>query len=129
VVIGARDSQEALSNAGAYDPGSSGAAVHPWSARFDPEVVAIATGVALDGWGGHWLHVDLDVLSTTTMPAVDYPQPGGLTWEDLAVVLRPAFGDARLLGMSVADLNPTLDVDGRAAEATVELLVSLQAGL
>ena len=25
-----------------------------------------------------WLHVDLDVLSTTALPAVDYLQPGGL---------------------------------------------------
>ena len=27
-----------------------------------------------DGW---WLHVDLDVLSTNSLPAVDYPQPEG----------------------------------------------------
>lgn len=26
-----------------------------------------------------WLHVDLDVMSTEALPAVDYPQPGGLS--------------------------------------------------
>src|SRR5438552_18184633 len=27
-----------------------------------------------------WLHVDLDVLSTRSMSAVDYKQPGGINW-------------------------------------------------
>ncbi len=31
-----------------------------------------------------WLHTDLDVLASTELAAVDYPQPGGLTWEQLA---------------------------------------------
>ena len=30
-----------------------------------------------------WLHVDLDVLATSDFAAVDYPQTGGLTWEQL----------------------------------------------
>ncbi|WP_167768745.1 arginase family protein [Nocardia sp. CS682] len=37
-----------------------------------------------------WLHVDLDVLSTAAMPAVDYPQPGGLDWSDLAAITHAA---------------------------------------
>jgi arginase len=30
-----------------------------------------------------WLHTDLDVLATAELAAVDYPQPGGLTWAQL----------------------------------------------
>src|SRR5215475_3369580 len=28
-----------------------------------------------------WLHTDLDVLTTAELAAVDYPQPGNLTWD------------------------------------------------
>jgi len=30
-----------------------------------------------------WLHLDLDVLRTQELAAVDYPQPGGLSWAEL----------------------------------------------
>jgi len=36
-----------------------------------------------DPW---WFHLDLDVLSTGALPAVDYQQDGGLGWEELGGV-------------------------------------------
>jgi arginase len=36
-----------------------------------------------------WLHLDLDVLDVTELPAVSYPQPGGLSWTELAELLPP----------------------------------------
>jgi arginase family enzyme len=32
---------------------------------------------------GWWLQLDFDVLSTNSFPAVDFPHPGGLNWEQL----------------------------------------------
>lgn len=68
-----------------------------------------------------WLHVDLDVLSTAAMPAVDYPQPGGLDWPDLraitAAAARPGY-----VGMTLAVYNPALDSDRRHAHAVVGYL-------
>ena len=40
--------------------------------------------------GGFWIHVDADVLDDAIMPAVDYRIPGGLSWAELATVLRIA---------------------------------------
>ncbi len=33
--------------------------------------------------GRWWFHLDLDVLATEALPAVRYPQSGGLSWADL----------------------------------------------
>ncbi|TGD89735.1 arginase family protein [Mycolicibacterium sp. CH28] len=74
---------------------------------------------------GFWLHLDLDVLSSDELPAVDYPDPRGLTFDELRSVLRPAFASPHLIGASVAILNPTLDTaDGDCANRVVELLAA-----
>jgi arginase len=35
-----------------------------------------------------WIHLDPDVLDDAVMPAVDYRLPGGMSWDELSVVLR-----------------------------------------
>lgn len=72
--------------------------------------------------GRFWLHLDLDVLSSNTMPAVDYPMPGGYDWEQLRRLLRPLVSSAGFLGMDVTIYNPTLDPDGACAVKIVEFL-------
>lgn len=78
-------------------------------------------------WAGRlripmWLHVDVDVLDPTAMPAVTYPQPGGPDLDQLAAVLAPLAASPRLAGVSVADFRPDLDPDGRYAARLVDLL-------
>ncbi|MFF3224053.1 arginase family protein [Nocardia suismassiliense] len=68
-----------------------------------------------------WLHVDLDVLSTAAMPAVDYPQPGGLDWSDLAAITCAAIQPG-CVGMTLTIYNPDLDSDGRQAQRIVSYL-------
>jgi arginase len=72
----------------------------------DPVGSAAAACASLpDPW---WFHLDLDVLSTEALPAIDYPQPGGLGWDELAVVATTALGaDPR--GWDVTIYNPDLD--------------------
>lgn len=69
-----------------------------------------------------WLHVDVDVLDPTDMPAVTYPRIGGPDLDQLAAVLAPLSASARLVGVSVADFRPDLDPDGRHAARLVDLL-------
>jgi arginase len=71
---------------------------------------------------GAWLHVDLDVLDIPALPAVTYPQPEGLDWDQLAAVVGPLGRSPRLLGVSIADFRPDLDPTGELAERTVEFL-------
>ena len=66
-----------------------------------------------------WLHVDLDVLSPAALSAVDYPQPGGLTWEQLEALTEGLLGLGGCGGLSVSIYNPELD-DGAAAGRVVD---------
>ena len=52
-----------------------------------------------------WLHLDLDALDETALPAVSYPQPDGLGWDDLQALLCAAPRRANLAGISVADFD------------------------
>jgi arginase len=65
------------------------------------------------------LHVDLDVVDPVALPAVSYPQPGGLDWDQLTNVVTPLARSPRLLGVSVADFRPDLDPTGEHAARIV----------
>jgi arginase len=88
----------------------------------DPARAGAAVADRLAGTGAMWLHIDLDVLDPAVMPAITYPQPGGLTWEALEAVLEPLAASPALIGVSIADLVPPLDPDGAAATRTAGIL-------
>jgi arginase len=69
-----------------------------------------------------WLHLDVDVLDGEVLPAVSYPQQGGLDWDQLAAVMEPLARSRRLLGVSVADFRPDLDPTGEHAARLLDLL-------
>lgn len=75
--------------------------------------------------GAGWLHLDLDVLDAGSLPAVSYPQPGGLDWVELRELVRPLVASGAIVGMSVADYNPDLDEGGDGGRSVVELLADL----
>jgi arginase len=68
-----------------------------------------------------WFHVDLDVLSTAELPAIDYPQDGGLSWAALQAVTRVALR-ASPVGWDVTIYNPDLDPERVHAERIVRFL-------
>jgi arginase len=74
------------------------------------------------GPNGFWVHLDADVLDDAVMPAVDYRIPDGLTWAELAAVLRAALMCGRAVGLEVTIFNPRLDPDGRIARGLVETI-------
>ncbi|GIM92259.1 arginase family protein [Paractinoplanes toevensis] len=69
-----------------------------------------------------WLHLDVDVLDPTILPAVTYPQPGGPDLDQLAAVLAPLASTPDLLGFSIADFRSDLDPGGRHAADLVKLV-------
>jgi hypothetical protein len=44
-------------------------------------------GVGRGHLAGYWLHLDVDVLDPGHLPAVDSPEPGGLSPEELTALL------------------------------------------
>lgn len=117
VVLGPRDQAE-LADAGQpsirdrvahYRSGAQLAAQQSYAEIVD--TVATTAASAPAGW---WCHVDLDVLDTASLDAVDYPQPGGVTWSQLESITAACLDVPGCLGASVVIYNPDLD-EGRAA--------------
>ena len=71
-----------------------------------------------------WLHLDLDALDESELPAVSYPQAQGLSWSELVELVVSLLAAPTLIGVSLADF----DADhGRAkdyAERIVDALAS-----
>ncbi|MGH3778478.1 MAG: arginase family protein [Pseudonocardiaceae bacterium] len=89
----------------------------------DPAASGQRAAAWLAGTGrGAWLHLDLDVMDPESLPAVTYPQPGGLDWVQLAAALAPLARSPRLLGVSVADFRPDLDPTGELAARVLDVL-------
>lgn len=76
-----------------------------------------------------WLHVDLDVLSTRSLPAVDYQQPEGLSWSQLERLTSAILSSGNVIGMNVTIYNPDLDPDKRFARRIVRYLQTALASL
>jgi arginase len=79
-------------------------------------------GAAAASW---WLHVDLDVLASQELSAVDYPQPGGLSWRQLSELTAAALAVPGCVGWTVTIYNPDLDPDGGEARRIVDYLADM----
>jgi arginase len=76
-----------------------------------------------------FLHVDVDVLDSTIMPAVDSPQADGLRYDELTALLKAIIGTGLISGMEVTIFDPDLDPDGHLArELVTSLADSLRVG-
>ncbi|MGW0190820.1 arginase family protein [Streptomyces sp. NPDC003362] len=89
---------------------------------------AAREAVARLGAVRYWVHLDVDVLDDAVMPAVDYRQPGGLTWAELEEVLGTALTGERSVGLDVTIFNPRLDPDGTIAARLTRCLHQALAG-
>ncbi|MBQ0987146.1 arginase family protein [Streptomyces sp. F63] len=76
---------------------------------------------------GFWVHFDADVLDPSVMPAVDSPDPDGLTVAEAHDVLRPLVRSPRCAGLNVTIYDPDLDPEGTGAELLAGLLESVLA--
>jgi arginase len=71
---------------------------------------------------GFWIHVDVDVLSPDWMPAVDSPDPGGMTPTELTKALKSAITSKKCAGMELTIYDPELDPTGQFATVIVDIL-------
>ena len=76
-----------------------------------------------------WMHIDLDVLRgnqfAACAAATEEAMPGGLTWTELASIVRPALRSPRCRGLSVGVYNTDLDPDRRAGRNLVRFLADV----
>jgi len=72
-----------------------------------------------------WLHIDLAVLSTEALSALDYQQPGGLTWDQLEELTSAVLSVPGCFGTIVVTCNPDLD-QGRAVSRIADYVALLR---
>lgn len=72
---------------------------------------------------GYWVHVDMDVLDPAVMPAVDAPEPGGIAFPELELLLSGLVDTPDCLGVEITVFDPDYDPDGRHAEEITESIV------
>jgi arginase len=123
VVLGPRDGME-LVEAGVPSLAEAVAFLDDIQLRNgDLDTTARTLAGRLHARPGHWwFHLDLDVLSTEAMPAVRYPQPGGLDWSDLTVLTAATLQTPGIVGWDITIYNPDLDADGRGAARIVSFV-------
>ena len=91
-------------------------------ARLPREIHTGPDALAADFGIPTWLHIDVDVLNQSVMPAVTYPQPNGPDFDQLSRILAPLAASPHLLGVSIADYRPDLDPDATSAASLVALV-------
>jgi len=72
-----------------------------------------------------WLHLDVDVLDQTIMPAVDSPGSPGIDRLWLENIVARLLQTPMCCGMTLAVFDPELDPDGRYAALIVEMLEAM----
>jgi arginase len=73
---------------------------------------------------GYWVHVDVDVLDPAVMPAVDAPDPGGIAFPELELLLIGLVESPHCLGVEITVFDPDYDPDGRYAAEITSAVVS-----
>ncbi len=71
---------------------------------------------------GYWIHLDVDILDPSVMPAVDSPALGGLSAAELTELLAALA--PRAVGAQVTVFDPDLDRDGSHARLLTDILVT-----
>lgn len=73
---------------------------------------------------GYWVHVDMDVLDPAVMPAVDAPEPGGIAFPELELLLAGLVDTPHCLGVEITVFDPDYDADSAYAEEIASTIVA-----
>lgn len=76
--------------------------------------------------GKFYITLDADGMDPSVMPAVGYPAPGGITYEQLRKLILGVVAKGRVVGMDIVEIAPSKDINGLtliAALRTINLLV------
>ncbi len=68
------------------------------------------------------MHIDADILDPSVMPAVDSPDPNGLTVDEVRVLLRTLAVSPRCVGLQLTVYDPDLDFYAFGAMLLAHLL-------
>jgi arginase len=100
----------------------SASAVHKRGAT---EVAAEAAGYLADHCDWIVCHLDVDSIDPTLMPTVNFPEPGGLSLEEVKAVVSELKKTGKLKVFDLTAYNPRLDRDNTSAIMLLRLIDEL----
>ncbi len=68
------------------------------------------------------ISIDLDVLDPRDAPGVNTPEKGGIRWQELQQALSVICSDRRLVGIEIAEFNPSLDCEDKTQHVIAGLI-------
>ncbi len=75
-----------------------------------------------------WVSLDLDVIDRVYAPGAGMPNPGGLTYREIAAIAHYIGTHAHVVGCDVVEYNPLQDVQRQTAELGTELVAKFLGG-
>ncbi len=92
------------------------------------EVIKLSSRV-----GNIWVDLDIDGLDETIAPATPMPNKSGITGHHIRTIFKFLgkalnTSETSVVGMGVAELVPSFDVDGKTADLVLELIASVFGG-
>ncbi len=77
------------------------------------------------GAKGFWIHVDVDILDQEIMPAVDSPEPYGMTYPELGDLLLPLLNSEQAAGIQFTIYDPDRDPDGSIGQQLADFMADV----
>jgi agmatinase len=79
----------------------------------------------LDTADGRWLvTIDCDGLDPSIAPGIGWPEPGGLTFTQIASIVRSLARSSRIAAFAVTEFQPDRDIAGTTALTISRLLLN-----
>jgi agmatinase len=75
--------------------------------------------------GDAYLTLDIDAFDPGVAPGTGFAEPGGLSFRDVARLLRTLTARLRLRGMDLVEVNPYLDASRRTAVLAVRVMLEV----
>jgi arginase len=69
-----------------------------------------------------WISLDLDVIDRVYAPGAGMPNPGGLSYREIAAIANCIGKRCNVIGIDVVEYNPLQDQDKKTAELGIELI-------
>jgi len=73
----------------------------------------------------YYLTIDIDGLDPAVSPGVNYPSHGGLSYYQVAQILRGLETRGSVVGMDVVEIAPAMDLNRRTSLLAVRLILNL----
>ena len=119
-VVGVRPSDDDLNELAQL--GISTTTSAEWIRLGSASTAAAALKTVTRATEGFWIHLDLDVVDSSEMPAADCPEPGGPSFALLGELLGHLLASAMCAGLEVTIYDPDLDPSGEIAARIVRCL-------